>query len=168
MTYVDVLRSKRTEVLTEIENLRSTASEIANKLAAKEGQLRNLDDLLALEAESQGSPADPDSGQPRGAPLKSQRFTDAAVSVLADNGAPIHYQDLARMLSDRGVYVPGKDPGANLIAHMLRDERFSRGSGRGMYGLSEWPGMKRSTPPSTRGRRMRAARRPTRRVLSSE
>lgn len=168
MTYVDVLRSKRSEVLTDIEGLRSAASEIANKLAAKEGQLRNLDDLLALEAESPGRAADADSVPPRGTPLKSQRFTDAAVSVLAESGAPIHYQDLARMLNDRGVYVPGKDPGANLIAHMLRDDRFSRAVGRGMYGLAEWPSMKRPTPVLTRARRARVVRRPTRRASSNE
>lgn len=167
MTYVEVLRQKRSEVLADIEGLRAEASEIATRLAAKEGQLRNLEDLLSLEADGPDKPTTADPGQPRTASLKSQRFTDAAVSVLAEAGAPIHYQDLARKLTDRGVYVPGKDPGANLIAHMLRDERFVRAVGRGMYGLAEWPGVKRPTPSGTRGRRPRAGRQPGRRVASN-
>jgi hypothetical protein len=43
------------------------------------------------------------------------------------------------LLAERDVYVPGKDPAANLIAHLLRDARFGRAAGRGMYGLAGWP-----------------------------
>jgi hypothetical protein len=151
--YVDVLRHKRSEVLGDIEGLRTQASELANRLAAKESQLRNLDDLLSLEAGGLDGLEGQDKSQPRGAPLKSQRFTDAAVALLTERGVPTHYQELATALNDRGVYVPGKDPGANLIAHMLRDDRFARGPGRGMYGLSEWPGMRKTGGGPVRAKR---------------
>lgn len=173
LTYVDVLREKRLEVLADIEQLRGQAAEIAARIAAKEGQLRNLDDLLALEAggpESAGSavdvPARPSSS------AQSQRFTDAAVSLLSERGGPIHYQEIARILGEKAVYIPGKDPGANLIAHMLRDPRFGRAPGRGMYGLADWPVVRSVKSPSGRSRKRtgtrRAASRSTRRTRSDE
>ena len=152
-----MLRLKRTEVLSEIDGLRTQASDISGRIAAKEGQLRNLEDLLALEGGTVPA-ADGAEALPRAATTKSQRFTDAAVEILAGLGSPIHYLDLVRRLSERDVYVPGKEPGANLIAHMLRDERFSRANGRGMYGLAEWPGMRQVTGSSPKSRRPRRTR----------
>lgn len=161
MSYEEVLKEKRAEVLAEIDGLRTQATELAGRIAAKEGQLRNLDDLLAIEAGATDGWAN-DGSPARVAPTKSQRFTDAAAEILAETGAPIHYVELTRRLGERGVYVPGKDPGANLIAHMLRDQRFSRVQGRGMYGLAEWPRPTTSAPPRTR-RRQTARPRTTRR-----
>ncbi len=168
MVYVDVLRHKRAEVLTEIEGLRTQAVDLANRLSAKESQLRNLDDLLTLEAGGLDGLEVQDTSQSRGAPLKSQRFTDAAVAILMEHGAPIHYQELAGALNDRGVYVPGKDPGANLIAHMLRDDRFARGPGRGMYGLSQWPGMRKAGGGPVRTKRGGGAAAGRRRAVTND
>jgi HB1, ASXL, restriction endonuclease HTH domain len=140
--YVDVLRDKRAEVLAEIERLRAQASELAGRLAAKEGQLRNLDDLLALETGDQEARQDTDAPAQRAQSAKTQRFTDAAVEILTERGKPVHYLELTKLIGERGVYVPGKEPGANLIAHMLRDERFTRAPARGTYGLAAWPGMR--------------------------
>jgi hypothetical protein len=164
VVYVDVLRDKRTEVLAEIEGLRTQASVLAGRLAAKEGQLRNLDDLLALETGNSEGRQGSDSAAPRPQSSKTQRFTDAAVGILTDRGEPIHYLELTKLLGERGVYVPGKEPGANLIAHMLRDERFTRAPARGTYGLAAWPGMRdgaarpRRTGGTVRRTRARAPR----------
>ena len=148
--YVDVLRDKRAEVLADIEGLRAQASELAGRLAAKEGQLRNLDDLLSLETGNPEARQDTDATAQRTQSAKTQRFTDAAVEILAERGSPIHYLELTKLLGERGVYVPGKEPGANLIAHMLRDERFTRAPARGTYGLAAWPGMREGAPRSRR------------------
>lgn len=171
LSYVDVLREKRLEVLANIEELRGQAADTAARIAAKEGQLRNLDDLLALEAGGPDAarsavdlPARPSSS------AQSQRFTDAAVALLSERRSPIHYQEIARVLGEQAVYIPGKDPGANLIAHMLRDPRFGRAPGRGMYGLADWPVVQSAKSPSGRSRKRtgtrRAASRPTRRTRS--
>lgn len=138
LTFTEVLRDKRRDVIADIERLRAEAAEIASRVAAKEGQLRNLDDLLAIETGTTGVGETAPALPARTSANKSQRFTDAAVDVLTERGGPIHYQELARLLSERDVYVPGKDPAANLIAHMLRDPRFGHASGRGMYGLASW------------------------------
>lgn len=148
--YVDVLRDKRAEVLAEIDGLRTQASELAGRLAAKEGQLRNLDDLLALETDHAEARPVVDATPQRPQSAKTQRFTDAAVEILTERGQPIHYLELTRLLGERGVYVPGREPGANLIAHMSRDERFTRAPARGTYGLADWPGMREGAPRSHR------------------
>ncbi|HEY5475792.1 MAG TPA: hypothetical protein VIK11_03660 [Tepidiformaceae bacterium] len=148
--YIDVLRDKRAEVLAEIEGLRTQASELAGRIAAKEGQLRNLDDLLALETDHAETRQVTDATPQRPQSAKTQRFTDAAVELLTERGEPIHYLALTKLLGERGVYVPGREPGANLIAHMSRDERFTRAPARGTYGLASWPGMRDDTPRSRR------------------
>lgn len=160
MTYVDVLKEKRLEVLGEIERLRAEAIDIASRVAAKEGQLRNLEDLLSIEGgltpRDAGTP-EPSSVRPPSA--QSQRFTDAAVALLLERGTPIHYQEIARTLAEQAVYIPGKDPGANLIAHMLRDPRFARAAGRGMYGLAGWQSTQPTKAPVKSTRRRPGARR---------
>lgn len=164
MTYVDVLREKRREVLSDIEQLRAQASEIASRVAAKEGQLRNLEELLALEG---GEPRldGPESDVVARAPsTQAQRFTDAAVTLLTEQSVPLHYQEIARLLAERDVYIPGKDPGANLIAHMLRDSRFGRATGRGMYGLADWPAVVAAKAPSRSRTRSGSRRKPARRA----
>lgn len=166
MSYLEVLANKRVEVLSQIDDLRSTIADLSGKLAIKEGQLRNLDDLLGLEGATQPSVVK-NGPSARALGPNSQRFTDAAVVLLTDAGHPVHYQALAKDLADRGVYVPGKDPGANLIAHMLRDPRFVRTQGRGMYGLASWPDLK--SPPRRRSKTMGAAVKvPRRRKASAD
>lgn len=145
-------------MLADIDRLRVEASEIASRVAAKEGQLRNLEDLLAIETGATANSGSAPETPARTTTNKSQRFTDAAVDALTERGAPIHYQELARILSDRDVYIPGKDPAANLIAHMLRDTRFGRGSARGMYGLAGWTGVQTPKAASRRTRTTAATR----------
>ena len=137
MTYAEVLREKRQAVLSEIERLRAEQAAIASQLATKESQVHNIDQLLALEG---GSPSS-GRGRPTGTPtsLKSTRFIEAAWETLRSHGKPVHYRILAQDLSAKGIYVPGQDPAANLLAHMSRDPRFERAEGRGVYRLAESP-----------------------------
>ena len=151
MTYVEVLREKRQSVVAEIETLRADAAAIATRIAMKESQLHNLDDLLALEGDA-GTPAP--ARAERTTSVRSQRFIDAAHEILRTEGKPLHYRVLSQRLSEAGVYVPGKDPAANLLAHMSRDERFGRAGGRGIYGLAGWAVVK----ASAQSRRARAGK----------
>jgi len=65
--------------------------------------------------------------------------SDMAYEVLSkqNDHKPIYYRELAEMIMAEGKLVPGKDPAANLIAHLGRDDRFVR-TGSGTYGLKEW------------------------------
>lgn len=60
-----------------------------------------------------------------------RHFLDIAAEILREGG-PLYYEMLLDQLRQRGITVPGRNPGANLIAHMTRDERFKR-VGRGTY-----------------------------------
>ena len=50
---------------------------------------------------------------------------------------PIHYRDLTNEIQSKGILLPGKDPAANLLSHISRDERFVRVA-PGTYGLNSW------------------------------
>ena len=52
-------------------------------------------------------------------------------------GEPMHYRELVAALESRRVYISGRDPGLNLVAHIHKDSRFVRPH-RGMYALKEW------------------------------
>jgi len=50
---------------------------------------------------------------------------------------PLHYSDIYKLLVKNGIPVPGKNPEANLLTQISRDERFVRVS-PGTYGLADW------------------------------
>ena len=139
-SYRLVLEEKRAEVMSGLEELRKEAARLASQIALKENQLRNLNDLVALEdmptalEATRLAEALPTDGRP-------SSITDHAAEVLEALSKPVHYRQLLSLLAERQVYVPGKDAGANLLAHVSRDPRFAR-VGRGMYGLSNWPSVK--------------------------
>lgn len=156
-SYISALSAKRAEVLSAIERLRQDAAQLSAQLGLKENQLRNLDDLLAVE-----NGRLPDSPQRDSTPKekRSASFTDQAAEILDQQGKPVHYRQLVTLLAERNIYIPGKDPGANLIAHITRDARFAR-VGRGMYGLAGWPSVRSATRKpkrkSSTGKRVRRA-----------
>jgi hypothetical protein len=157
VSFLSVLTAKRQAVVEELDAIRRNVAELTAQLAVKEGQLRNLDDLISLEG---GAKTDPPAGGNGTAPLRPAHFLDEAHDLLGSIGQPVHYRTLAQRLSEGGVYVPGQDPAANLLTQMSRDVRFARAGGRGMYGLADWPsvqtsrGQKSATAkPTTRARR---------------
>lgn len=63
---------------------------------------------------------------------------DHAVSVLKRIGQPLHYQEIMeRVQNEEGFEIPGKDPKANMTAHLSNDKRIMRVK-RGVYGLADW------------------------------
>jgi len=153
-TYIQTLQKKRDEVLAEVRTLRTELSELNAAIASKENQLKNIDDLLALEGEAAQSDS---AGSPDSVPSGS-KFIEHAYRLLSDAAKPMHYRELADLLARDHVFIPGQDPAANLLAHMSRDGRFGRTRSRGMYGLSDWPAVRAASRPSrsSRPRRRRA------------
>jgi len=154
---VKELRERRQLLVAELEELRRELTDLTARIGVREGQLRNLDELLALEVAGPESvpvitatPAASASTQDRaGAP-----FLAATAEILATKAEPIHYRDLAEILASKGVYVPGRDPAANLLSHMSRDSRFRRFE-RGTYGLQHWVGGKGESARAKPRRRRR-------------
>ena len=73
------------------------------------------------------------AGAESAARLDGRHFLDTAYDILAAEGQ-LYYEDLLARLNQAGAIVPGRNPGANLIAHMGRDQRFRR-VGRGTYAV---------------------------------
>lgn len=125
--YLKVLEAKRAEVDQSLGELRNSLAKLAEDVNLKEAQLRNLDELLRLERPSRPLPG-------RRAQIGPVGFLDAAEMKLRDGGRPMHYQELAKGLQADGIYIPGKNPAANLLTQMIRDGRFKK-TGRGTYAL---------------------------------
>ena len=110
MDYLGILRAKRTAVADEIEQLRTEQKRLAQVIGTREGQLRNLDELLAIK-ESTGEQPEPrqvPSTRPRS---PSQGFLDEALGLIRENGDPLHYQrnylrDSAREVVTSPVGIP--------------------------------------------------------------
>src|SRR5438093_6679573 len=100
VAYVDVLKAKRADVVRELEELRRQSAELATRVTTKEAQLRNLDDLLALEGPPRSAASDmqsPSETAPR-------HFLERAYEAVRAAGQPIHYRVLAQQLANDGVY----------------------------------------------------------------
>lgn len=132
-----VLEQKRATLTAELASLKAELAELNSRIQVREGQLRNVSELLALEDGSPRTQAD-DAAPAGGVAGRSAPFLAATAELLGQVGRPLHYRDIAATLARQQVYVPGRDPAANLLAHMGRDARFRRFE-RGTYGLQSWP-----------------------------
>ncbi|MBI2917612.1 MAG: winged helix-turn-helix domain-containing protein [Chloroflexi bacterium] len=134
----------------ELGELRAQRDELNEAIARKETQGRNLRELL----ESEGYVAEDamDGKQP-----SNGSVADAAYELVKKVGQPLYYKDLADRLIDAGLSIPGRDPHANLLSYMVRDQRFQR-TGRGTYALAEW-GLRPRRPKGASGSRKRSGSR---------
>lgn len=65
-------------------------------------------------------------------------ISDLAVEILEDVGKPLHYSEIMKKIESKHNFsIPGKDPKANMNAHLSKDERIVRFA-RGIYGLADW------------------------------
>lgn len=71
--------------------------------------------------------------------LRTKRpIADLAVEILEDVGKPLHYAEIMKKIeSKHNFIIPGKDPKANMNAHLTKDDRIVRFA-RGIYGLATW------------------------------
>ncbi len=138
-----VLHTAKAELEAELKQLETQLAPLQERVILKREQLAALERVLEIESGGEGIV--------RRTP-RSNNMTGAAFEILKSSGKPAHYTDLVGRLEEAGVEVPGRQPGANLIAHLSRDNRFIR-VGSGIYALSEW-GMK-AMPKRRRAKRAR-------------
>jgi hypothetical protein len=141
--YVDALQRRLEDLKQAIGSEKLRVRELLEAIHSKEEQMGHIVELLAVEGVRVG-------GEGSGA-REQTSVSEMAYGVLASQREPkpIHYRDLVDLIMAEGKLIPGRDPGANLISHMSRDERFVR-TGRGMYALAKW-GFK----PAKKGTRRR-------------
>ena len=133
---LSLLKDWRQRIEKDIARLEQQMEPLRCAVARKREELAAIDRLMELQGSGPAEPLGENKlVQPSGRPSKP--FVDAAQALLAAAGKPMYYKELCRRVMDRGTLVPGRNPPANLIAHLSRDSGFVR-VGRGMYGLSEW------------------------------
>jgi hypothetical protein len=147
--YIEALKRRLEQLKDEIGNDRYEVRQLLEIIKGKEEQVDHIAKLLAAEGVSL------DGGELDGATPIS--VSDMAYEVLAQQvePEPIHYRELAQLITAEGKLIPGQDPAANLVSHLSRDERFMRVA-RGTYALAEWglePAKKTSTRQHTRKKR---------------
>lgn len=127
---IQALLQWQRQLADQLAELWSRRDELNEAIARKETQARNIRELL----QSEGYGVEGIVGNlrpPNGA------VADAAYELIKDGGQPLYYKDLADRLIDAGLPIPGRDPQANLLSYVVRDQRFQRIS-RGTYALAEW------------------------------
>lgn len=144
MEQIDVaaLQSYRDAVRQRIRELEEQIRPLSQELSRAGEELRAIETLLSLRDSSyparlvraSAARAQPSAAE---AGVSVASVADAAYEALAAAGMPMHYRDLYATMLKRGASVRGKDPAANVIAHINVDPRFTRVS-RGTYALEEW------------------------------
>jgi len=120
---------------------------VMNKVRPLEDEKRRLEDRLqALEVLIGSERRQPPS---QTCVRKASTLADGVYDTLYASNEPLHYARIYDLLVERGIEVPGKEPKKNLVAHLSRDDRFSRTGTRGVYGLAEWSERQGAEPLET-------------------
>jgi hypothetical protein len=129
--YVSALTQRLEEVKAEIEDLQSHVQGLFASIEDKQRQAHHIMELLQVEGQ--------EIEQQDLKKLGDVQVSDIAFEILeaSDKRDPIHYRELAKKILSSGTRIPGKDPAANLLSHINRDDRFVRVA-PGTYALENW------------------------------
>ena len=129
--FVKSVQEESDQVADELRKILDQLEPLVEQRRKLEERARALKTVISTyQPGTEGAPLSGESGE--------RHFTDVAYDILAAEGE-LYYEDLLSRLNEAGVRVPGRNPGANLIAHMGRDKRFRR-VGRGTYAVQPEPG----------------------------
>ena len=121
------LLARRESLLSEISALQASLAADTQRLRRLQLTLESVLELLRMEGAGTQSETDE----------ANRHFLEVARDVLLEKGT-LHYRQIAAELAERGSFVPGARPEANLLTHIVRDDRFVRVA-RGRYGLKPGP-----------------------------
>src|ERR1700694_2091912 len=125
---VKTVQEKSDQVASELQKVLANLEPLLQERRLLEQRAKALETVISTYVAGQaGNPPLPAlSPEPQG-----RHFLDVAHDILKKEG-PLYYETLLAKLGEAGITIPGRNPGANLIAHMSRDTRFTR-TGRGTY-----------------------------------
>jgi hypothetical protein len=72
---------------------------------------------------------------PSGTVVRGEDLARVIAEVLQDLGGMAHYRQIQEEITKRGYAIPGKDPGANVLAHMSARRGRFESLGRGLWRL---------------------------------
>src|SRR5919108_1677009 len=120
--FMKVVQRESDQVANELQKILSELEPLIEERRRLEERARALESVMSTYQGGRRGP-------PTGTQPLERHFLDVAFEILKREGQ-LYYEDLVARLAEAGVTVPGRNPGANLIAHMSRDKRFKR-VGRG-------------------------------------
>lgn len=127
--FIRSVQQESSQVADELQKVLADLEPLIEQRRRLEERARALKTVISTyQPGSAGAPSQPSV---RG---EERHFLDVAQDILAQEGE-LYYEDLLSRLKAAGATVPGRNPGANLIAHMSRDKRFRRVR-RGTYAVA--------------------------------
>jgi hypothetical protein len=159
-----LLLKKREELVEELKRIDLMTRKLQNEYSTRliemrekqrpvQDALKHIEALLQIEGWNRPLQSIPEE-QKNTQKTVDEQYIELAHSILKSYGQPMHYMELFSKLKENGVYIPGKNPAATLLAKMSRDSRFKRIKKRGTYALSSW----RIAAAKSRSRRPRKKR----------
>ena len=129
--YVFELKNKLSLLQAEIADLQKSVQASLEKIDEKQKVVEHIVRLLAIEGVGLEDFEIAD--------YINKSYSGLAFELLTafDSKEPLHYRELYKIFVAKGIPVSGKDPAANLLTHISRDDRFVRVA-PGTYGLKEW------------------------------
>jgi hypothetical protein len=113
------------------QRLRALADQAAEQVAADEGLLRSMAEVLGISSQT--------TIEQLGGALRGRRLREVAVVVLRKHyapGAEIHYREWYDLVASEGIAVAGKDPRATFLSQVSRaDDVEAVGRRTGRYRL---------------------------------
>ena len=129
--YVESLKWRLQILMDEIADLQRDLQEKYQAISDKQEQSRKLLSLLSFEKIELDN-------------IDFKLVGEISISDIAydyldkdELCEPVHYIELTNKLLSKGNYIPGKNPSANLLSQINKDNRFVRVSS-GTYGLKKW------------------------------
>jgi hypothetical protein len=132
--FVKAVQQESDEVAAELQKILADMEPLLQERRRLEQRAKALETVISTYQAGQGGNA---AGALTAARAHGRHFLDDAYDILDKEGA-LYYERLLTRLQETGVTIPGRNPGANLIAHMSRDARFKR-TGRGTYAVNTSP-----------------------------
>jgi hypothetical protein len=124
--FVKSVQQETDQVAAELRKVLEQLDPLVEQRRRLEERARALKTVISTY--QPGAPGNKPAGE-----SGERHFLDVANEILAAEGE-LYYEDLLARVREAGVTVPGRNPGANLIAHMGRDKRFRRVR-RGTYAV---------------------------------
>jgi len=119
-----------------VKSLRAELDKIASEIEILSRRAESFRAVIAhYEERGESEDATP--------PAKEMR--NAILGILEAEGKPLHYRTIHERLLSAGITVGGKNPVANVGAHLSIDSRFEN-VGRGLWALKRW-GMNHTRQP---------------------
>lgn len=128
--YLNTLEWRLENLKKEILDHQESIQSIYEQINIKQEQIKNITQLLAAEGIT--------FNDPELAKITDMPIADLAYEFLKNDQdqKPYHYSVITKNLLSQGALIPGKNPAANLLTHISRDDRFVR-TASGTYGLVE-------------------------------